>query len=59
MCISLYHRPADLRQMPWIINSMVGDYTFAVRQHLFDSLTVCLCRSTLTRARAFELADQQ
>ena len=37
MCISLYHRPADLWQIPLLINSMVGDYAFAVRQHMFNS----------------------
>lgn len=37
MCISLYHRPADLWRIPLLIHSMVGDYAFAVRQHMFNS----------------------
>lgn len=37
MCVSLYHRPADLWQIPLLISSMVDDYRFAVRQHLFNS----------------------
>lgn len=37
ICLSLYHKPDDLWRIPLLLASMVDDYAFHIRQHMFNS----------------------
>jgi hypothetical protein len=42
LAISCYHKPEDLWALPDLIDSLVPDYRFYLRQHAFNSFDLVL-----------------